>query len=194
MRGDFYAVLARLLVAAPDAEFLRSLAHADELIAADRDAPLPRAWKALRAVAGVIEEGAVRDEYDALFLSVGKPQVVLYGSYYVAGFMMEEPLAELRGDLADLGLVRRSGVSDPEDHIAALADVMRYLIGEESLARGSSDEVQQRFFRRHLQPWYGRLCDALEAAEHANFYRHVGRFARAFLNLEGESFEIENAG
>ena len=47
-----------------------------------------------------------RDEYDALFRGVGKPEVFLFGSYYLSGFLNEKPLVALRTDLRALGLAR----------------------------------------------------------------------------------------
>ncbi|MEW5890085.1 MAG: molecular chaperone TorD family protein [Pseudomonadota bacterium] len=190
-RADFYAVIARLFAAPPDAGFLRALAQADELVAAHPDAALPRAWNDLCAAAAAMPAEAAQEEFDALFQGVGRPAVVPYASYYLAGFMMEKPLADLRSDLAALGLARAGGVSEPEDHIAALAEVMRHLIVHGASTADEREESQQRFFRRHLQPWYERFCQALEAAEGANFYRHAARFTGAFLDLENESFEIE---
>ena len=46
-------------------------------------------------------EQAHAAEYDALFQGVGKPEVFLYGSYYLSG-LNERPLAMLR-DLAASG-------------------------------------------------------------------------------------------
>ena len=46
-------------------------------------------------------------EYTDLFIGVGKSEVNLHGSHWLSGFMMDKPLAELRGDLTELGLERR---------------------------------------------------------------------------------------
>jgi TorA maturation chaperone TorD len=62
---------------------------------------------------------AVEEEYTRLFLTIGRPEVMLFGSFYIAGFLMEEPVVELRDDLAELGLGRRMGIMESEDHIAA---------------------------------------------------------------------------
>jgi TorA maturation chaperone TorD len=117
-------------------------------------------------------------------IGTGRPEIFLYGSYYLAGFLMEEPLADLRDDLAALGLARHLGVGEPEDHIAALAEVMRHLIvGGAALGR------QHAFYARHLEPWVARLADVLEAAP-AVFYPGAGRFARAFFDIESAAFAM----
>src|SRR5713101_6166069 len=123
-RADMYALIARLLYA-PDEQLLRAIATADEIIAETANAPLAEAWHALAAAAEACDPVAMIDEYEKLFIGVGRPEVMLYGSYYLAGFMMEKPLALLRGDLAQMGLARNESVCEPEDHLSALCDVMR---------------------------------------------------------------------
>lgn len=134
-RADTYAILARLFQAPPDAAFLEALAAAGQLCDVSAEAAqgdLPKAWAALtHATAKATPESAGR-EYEALFVAVGRPQVVLYASWYLTGFMMEKPLALLRDDLAALGLARRAEVLEPEDHFAALMEVMRHLISDVS--------------------------------------------------------------
>lgn len=190
-RADFYALLARIFYGGCDADLLRALAAAQPLAAGDAAAALPAAWDELRAAAAAADPAELRESYERLFIGVGKPDVMLYGSYYLAGFMMEKPLALLRGDLAALGLVRRSGVAEPEDHFAALADVMRHLILDEACLPRERAARQQRFFERHLAPWYARFLDALEAAAEPGFFGSAGRFARAFLDVEKASYAIE---
>lgn len=189
-RADFYGLMARLFYAAPDAGLLEALAGSDELDAAGTGAGLPAAWSAMRRAAREAKVEAVRAEYDQTFIGVGKAEVMLYGSFYLAGFLNETPLAELRSDLAALGFARNSGASEPEDHIAGLADVMRQLILDQDNAPADRDAAQRQFFARHLEPWYGRLCDAIEAAPGTDFYRNVAGFTRAFLDLESEFFRI----
>jgi TorA maturation chaperone TorD len=190
-RADFYALLARLFYGAPDAALLAWIAAADEIVAEQDDAPLAQAWSALIAACAAVEPDAVRQEYDDLFVGVGRPEVMLFGSFYLAGFMNEKPLVRLRDDLVRLGLARRSGATEPEDHVAALADVMRHLIGDTAATPAQREACAQAFFAEHLEPWYPKLCAAIEAAPQANFYRRAAAFARAFLDIESQSFHIE---
>jgi TorA maturation chaperone TorD len=101
--------------------------------------------------------------------------------------MNERPLAELRDDLARLGFTRAGQAAEPEDHIAALCDVMRLLI-----LGGADLATQQDFFARHLAPWYRKFAGALGSTEGADFYKTVGSFAEAFFDVESASFEIGN--
>ena len=189
-RADFYGLLARLFYAPADAGLLALLAGSGELAAEDVRGALPEAWSALRHAAAETTDEATRSEHEAIFVGVGKPVVMLYASFYLAGFLNEKPLAELRGDLAALGFARSRAASEPEDHIAGLADVMRQLILDESRDAAERDAAQQRFYSRHIEPWYSSLCDAVEAAPQADFYRSVAAFARAFLDIEKAFFRI----
>jgi TorA maturation chaperone TorD len=99
---------------------------------------------------------------------------------------------DLRRDLAALGLERPDSVSETEDHIAGLCEVMRYLIAGDDLAV-SNLATQQRFYNAHLRPWADALCDALDSHLRADFYRQLGGFARDFFAVEAQGFDLLEA-
>ncbi|MDH5592578.1 MAG: molecular chaperone TorD family protein, partial [Gammaproteobacteria bacterium] len=107
-------------------------------------------------------------------------ELMPYGSYYQTGFLMEEPLANLRTDLARLGLERQDDTAEPEDHVAAQCDVMRLIL----MAEGTPVVTADEFFKRHLKPWVVRFFQDLSHADNAQFYRAVGQFGSVFLELE----------
>jgi TorA maturation chaperone TorD len=115
--------------------------------------------------------------------------VFLYGSHHVAGTLNEKPLVELRDTLRRLGLTRAESMSETEDHVAYLCEVMRFLIAGDDLGVSNLGE-QQRFFDRHLRGWSGRMCDQLAAHPAADFYRAVARFAAEFLAVEAQAFDM----
>jgi TorA maturation chaperone TorD len=187
-RADHYALIAQLFYAPPDATLLAELASAGAALGQGEGA-LAEAWKAISACAATLDAASAQNEFEQLFVSIGKPEVMLYGSFYQTGFLNEEPLADLREDLIQLGLARREGVGETEDHLAALSEVMRHLVitgpDEAGLNR------QYEFFTRHLQPWYSKLCDALAAAPQAVFYGYVGALTRAYFDIESEAFSFD---
>lgn len=180
-RADHYAVLSRLFSAPPDSQFLAALAAAGY---ATQEGVLPAAWNELCQVAAEFTADRVREEYAALFVGVGKPLVVLYGSWHLTGFMIEKPLAQLRTDLAALGLARSRDVLESEDHFAALMDVMRHLILNQERDEAERLALQQRFFTDHIASWYSNLCNAIDSRPEAHFYRSVSYLARTFLEIE----------
>lgn len=186
-RAEHYAVLSGLFAGVPNEEFLRKL-PAIAAAWAGAESPLGRAWQGLSDAAQRIDAEQLEDEYTRLFLTIGRPEVMLFGSYYMAGFLMEEPVVELRADLAELGLGRRQGVTESEDHVAALSDVMRHLIVTGPDAAGLAR--QKAFFEGHLAPWVDALADALEHAPESRFYSRTAALVRAFFDIERLSFDM----
>lgn len=187
-RANLYGLLARLLYAAPDAELLQAIAGADEIAAPE--SALAASWHGLQAASEVMDAEAAAEEYERLFIGLGQGEVMPYLSWYLTGFLMEEPLAKLRDDLAELGLARAVEVSEPEDHIAALCEVMRWLAAGDMETAPAALAWQREFFARHLQPWYVRFADTLDAAPSANYYRTVARLLKDFLDIEAQAFDI----
>lgn len=187
-RADFYALLARLFYAGPDAPLLAEIARADELVAEGRDGALAGAWNALVTASAAADAEAAQLEYDELFVGTGKAAVTPYASFYLVETGREKLLAGLRDELGAMGFARSEVAHEPEDHIAGLCDVMRQVIGS-----GADDEAlveQKMFFDRYLRRSYPALCAAVEACDAANYYRTVARFAKAFLDVEVQSFEM----
>ncbi|MES2958173.1 MAG: molecular chaperone TorD family protein [Pseudomonadota bacterium] len=187
-RAELYGLLARLWLAPPDAELLT------QFRVAVTEAPQPGGhleapWQALVAAMRATTPEAAAAEYDALFGGVGKPEVFLYGSYYMAGFLHERPLALLREDLALLGLVRDETRGETEDHIASVFEVMRYLIAGDDVAVANLEQ-QRRFFRAHVQPWIEQMLGAVMAQPRAALWRDVAELTRAFVEVETQGFDM----
>ena len=187
-RAELYGLLAQLFYAPPAPELLSNL----RVAATEAPAPggfLEEPWRALVGVALGMSDDAIAEEYNALFGGVGKPEVYLYGSHYLSGFLNEKPLARLRTELTSLGLARDEAMSDTEDHIAYLSEVMRYLIAGDDAAVANLAR-QQAFFAAHLQPWVGPLCDAIARHPKARFYAAVAGLTRAFASVEAQGFDM----
>jgi TorA maturation chaperone TorD len=186
-RANFYGLLARLFYAPPDAELLAAIAGADEIVAEQEGGrAFALAWRDLKLAAAQADAAAVADEYDTLFVGTGRAPVSLYAGAYLAKSEVDNPLVHVRGYLAARGLARRDSVHEPEDHIAALCDVMRHLIAQEQAPL----EEQSDFFMRFLWPSMGPLCDAIGRAEQAHLYKQIAVFARGLLEVEHDAFKI----
>lgn len=190
-RAELYGLLARLWLAPPDAALLQ------QFNVAVTEAPEPGGyleapWQALVAATRETDEEAAALEFAALFQGVGKPEVFAYGSYFLAGFMNEKPLAQLRSDLAALGLTRDETQLETEDHIAYVFEVMRYLIAGDD-AGVSNLEQQRRFFRNHVQTWVDQLCDAVNEQPAAKLWRAIAVMTKAFVVVEAQAFDLLEA-
>jgi TorA maturation chaperone TorD len=188
-RAELYGLLARLWFAPPDAALFEQFAVA-VTEAPQRGAFLETPWQELVAAMRAVGEQAATDEYEALFIGIGKPDILLYGSHHLAGALNEKPLVALRTDLAELGLTRDTASGETEDHLSFLFEVMRYLIAGDDVAVCNL-ERQRVFFRNHLQPWVaGSLCDAVEQHPRARLYAALAVFTRAFVQVETQGFDM----
>ena len=190
-RAEVYGLLASLYFAPPSEELYA------QLRVAVTEAPVPgafleRTWREVVSASRRLTLTEIGDEYAALFLGIGRPEIFVYGSFYLAGSLNEKPLVDLRRDLLGLGLERPDTVSETEDHIAALCEVMRYLIGGEDVGT-SNLAAQQRFFDAHLRGWVERFCEALAAHPRADFYRSVADFSRDFFAVEAQGLDLLDA-
>jgi TorA maturation chaperone TorD len=141
------------------------------------------------AAAAAAAPAALEQEYFDLLVGVGQGELLPYGSFYQSGFLYEKPLARLRGDMRELGIARAEGVSQPEDHVAALMEMMSGLITG-AFDAPSDLGTQRSFFEAHLGGWSARFFEDLEGAEHADFYKAVGRLGRLFMAIEAEGFQM----
>ncbi|MEJ2308060.1 MAG: molecular chaperone TorD family protein [Gammaproteobacteria bacterium] len=178
-RAGIYSILAALLRNSPGRELLDHLATLGAGAETGHDNELLLSLSMLALAASRCDPKSVGDEYHDLFIGIGRGELVPYGSWYQTGFLMEKPLGQLRDDLGRLGFERQEESHEPEDHVAALFEVMAILIQE-----GQSIEVQKRFHEAHMASWINRFFEDLETAKHSVFYCSVARFGLAFQQLE----------
>ncbi len=189
-RANLYALLARLLSNAPDGALLRDIADA-EALADDGDVALARAWQGLVDASSVMEVDAAAEEYEALFVGVGKAPVPIYAGYYTGAAAADHPRVRIRADLAALGLAPRPDSTEPEDHFAGLFEAMRVLVAGGAGRSPANVAEQRRFFESHLEAGAGPFFAAVGRAAAANYYRRVAELGAAFTALEVESFQLD---
>lgn len=185
LRADLYDLLARLLAAPPDEATLKTVAG----LGGD-DSELGQGITALATVAKATDPRAAEREYNALFIGLGRGELLPYASYYLTGFLNEKPLARLRGHMGELGIARNPDVKEPEDHIATLCEMMAGLI-RGRYGAPLSVEDQHAFFNTHVATWATHFFTDLEAAEGSVLYAPVGKIGRAFMEIEIEAFRME---
>ncbi|MGI2171931.1 TorD/DmsD family molecular chaperone [Shewanella sp. MF05960] len=181
LRADIYQLLAALMRRQPSAELLQFLADLD--IEVEEGNAMSDAWIALKQAAQKSDTDTLEDEYFSIFLGVGSGEIMPYGSWFMTGSLMDKPLAALRSDLMQLGFEREENVKEPEDHVAALCEVMGCLILEAPSYR------QLAFYQRHISSWIIRFCENLAKTPSAHFYVAVAQLALAFFKAEANEFE-----
>ncbi|MGY0616064.1 TorD/DmsD family molecular chaperone [Vibrio sp. FJH11] len=178
LRTEIYLVLSALFRGAPSKEMLDFLKSLEVEPSASA---MQQAWIALQHAANQADREDLEDEYQNLFIGIGRGEVVPFGSWHRTGSMMEKPLAEIRHDLELLGIERADNVKEPEDHISALCEVMAMLTEEE-------EGLQQAVFNKHIAPWFSAFTHQLENAESVDFYKPAAQLCDAFLTLEQVRF------
>jgi TorA maturation chaperone TorD len=184
LRANIYSLLGRLLARPPDRATLDAVAG----IKGD-ETELGQALQAMAAAARASTPETVDDEYHALFIGLGDSELNPYGSYYLTGFLYEKPLAKLRGDMAEIGIARADQVYEPEDHIAALCEMMCGLITG-AFGQVTDLDEQQNFFATHIAPWAERFFEDLERSPTAAFYMPIGTVGKLFVAIENQAFQM----
>ncbi|GEP05785.1 TorD/DmsD family molecular chaperone [Methylobacterium oxalidis] len=183
LRSRQYDLLATLLGRVPCGRVL------GQISGLDGDAtPLGQALGRLGAAAREAEPAVLERDHFETFIGVGRGRLLPYASYYLTGFLNERPLARVRADFDALGIERSDAVSEPEDHVAILLEVMAALASGRVEAEPG---VEARFFAQHLQPWAGRFFADLEREADTDFYRAVGALGQIFLEIEAEAFALD---
>jgi len=183
-RAAEYSLLATLLVRSPDAEMLSRLVK----LRGD-DSPLGVAHAALGKAAARTDANTTAREYFALFVGLGRGELMPYASHYLTGFLHGRPLANLRETLRRIGIERVETQSEPEDHAAILLEIMAGLAGGEIVAPPGTD---REIFDHHLAPWIARFFSDLEKSASVDFYAVVGTLGRTFTEIESRGFLIPN--
>ena len=184
LRAGWYALLAQLLSREPSNALLQMLRGLE-----GDESELGQGIRALAAAARGTTVESARQEYFDLFIGLGQGELLPYGSYYLAGFLNEKPLARLRGDMARLRIARADDVAEPEDHIAALCEMMSGLITG-GFGTPADLTEQRKFFDTHIGSWAPRFFEDLQGAQSAVLYMPVGTIGRQFMAIEVQAFDM----
>ncbi|WP_289103193.1 molecular chaperone TorD family protein [uncultured Marinobacter sp.] len=184
-RAQIYQLLAVLLSSPPSDELLKGLASLQ-----GDDTPLGSAYKNLAALAQRTTAVDAEQEFNNLFIGVGRGELLPYASYYLTGFLNEKPLADLRTDLMTRGVKVSDDVKEPEDHIGTLCEIMAGIITGE-FACDSDVSSQKAFFDAHMAKWAALFFTDLEEAQSSVLYAPVGSLGRAFMAVEADAFAIQ---
>jgi TorA maturation chaperone TorD len=181
-RAAEYSLLAALLMHSPDAGMLGRLAE----LRGD-GSPLGLAHASLAQAAARTHADITAREHFALFVGLGRGELMPYASHYLTGFLHGRPLANLRQALRRLGVERVETQTEPEDHAAILLEIMAGLAsGEIAAPPGTERDI----FDNYLAPWIASFFSDLEKSASMDFYAVVGTLGRTFMEIEIQGFLI----
>lgn len=190
-RANLYGLVSRLFYAPADPNLLAEVSRspvegAQEAGSGESD--LTGAWRELQEACRGAYPAIVRQEYDNLFVGVGKAAVTPYLSAYAEAHSPDRYLVRLRQQLDAWGLARRDSVFEVEDHISGACDVMRWLI-----ECGRPLPEQRAFFAEFVYPGAIPFLAATQNSSSIVFYQHVAKFAACFFELEKTSLEMDDS-
>lgn len=187
LRADLYNFLGLMLSGPPDQLLL------DQCVGlSGDDSDLGKAIAGLSRVSKVTKPKKVESEFNALFIGLGRGELLPYASYYLTGFLNEKPLATLRTDMSTRGMTRAPNIYEPEDNIASLMEMMGGMIVGRFGPQASLND-QKTFFNKHIAPWAGHFYTDLEAAKNSILYASLGSVGKAFMEIEREAFRMTAA-
>lgn len=186
LRGHFYSLMARMLAKPPDKPLFELLKEIPEKAPPGGEATA--AWQELRKAVIWTDLFSESAEYQRLFYSIRGKRIIPYASWYETGRLSGPPLVKIRKDLNRLGIARASGVSEPEDHLAALCETMALLCGS---VHYSADEGIH-FYQCHLTGWIDRFFSDLKNMAQTPFYKAVGNLGSIFFRMEGTYLDLES--
>lgn len=186
-RAGFYALLGSLFTRPPDSKLLQTLAIASPL---EAGTALAKPWEALVLASGVVDAEAVAEEFESLFVGVGKSTVSIYAGAYSGASAVDHPRVRITQSLAELRIERAHGVTEPEDHLGGLFEIMRLLVAGAPGRAPESPQVQKGFFEAHLAGSSTKFFDALLNDPDSNYYRRVAGLGVAFVDVEAQAFQL----
>ena len=184
LRADLYNYLGVMLAHPADQMLLDQTAG----LSGD-DSDLGQAINGLARVAKAMTPKKVQTEFNALFIGLGRGELLPYASYYLTGFLNEKPLAALRTDMSAQRISRAANVFEPEDNIASLMEMMGGMIVGR-FGAPASDAAQRSFFNKHIAPWAGHFFADLKAAKNSVLYAGVAEVGHVFMDIEREAFRM----
>jgi TorA maturation chaperone TorD len=187
-RANLYGLIGRLYYAPPDPNLLAEISRSQAGGEGAGETGLVAAWRGVQDACRGAFPAVVRQEYDSLFIGVGKSEVSPYVSGYAESATPDRYLVRLRQQLSRWGLGRRETVFEVEDHISGICDVMRWLIEQ-----GQSVDRQRYFFEEFAYPGVLPFCVAVQNASSSSFYKSVAALTWSYFEIEKTAFDMSDA-
>jgi TorA maturation chaperone TorD len=130
----------------------------------------------------------LQEEYYRLFVNpLDGGTVAMTASYYLNGRGYDQALVDVRGFMMEAGIQKNAEVTEPEDSLVVMLDILASLVEEEKLGVGESNrQLQGRLLKEFLEPVTEKFAMALKKHEQADFYYLCSRLLAGYLELESE--------
>lgn len=106
-------------------------------------------------------------------------------SYYLDGRNHDKTLVNLRDFLREVEIAREEGVTETEDSLTVMLDIMTRLVErEDQQNKEAMQKAQEELLSKYLFPFSAGFSEAAESNEFASFYQACCRFFCGYLELE----------
>jgi len=170
----------------PDAErFARWRGLFAALIKEPVEPVLDRAVRDLFNLLNRITLADLQAEYYRFFVDpFSELQVPMTASEYREGRSYGRILAEFRGFLLEAGIKKTEEVTEAEDSLVVMLDVMARLVESEKEVFEEARRYQAELLDKYLEPLLNELSAAIAEKADAEFYPVCTRFLKGYLQLE----------
>ncbi len=132
----------------------------------------------------------IRDEHYALFVDPYSKQLLpLTAAYYIDGKSFGPSLARYRDILKEGQVIKDQKVTDSEDSLPIMLDVLIALIQEEKQGETSTRHLQDQVLQEFLIPTVKAITKEISTNSDTVFYVKCVAFLKAYLELEQGLFE-----
>lgn len=178
-------LIKSLLISKPDAERFSRWRGTFSALAKEQISPLlDKAVRELNVQLSEKKLEQIQDEYYSLFIDpFGENQLNLQASHYFDGRNYGETLISIRSFLADAQISKDTSVSDPEDTLPIMFDMLATLIEMEKEGT-NTDTMQQTLVIQYLIPLLEKINPVVEKNPSADFYSSGIAFMIGYLDLE----------
>ena len=185
VRLRFLDLIKSFFVLQPDSERLSRWRGTFSALVKDPVTPeIDKAARELNSFLSTRKLEEIQDEYYSLFTDpFSESHVNLMASYHLDGRNYGDTLIKFRSFLKDTEITVDNSLSDSEDSLTVLLDVLLTLIELEKEGK-ETIENQKLLLDDFLLPAIERLADTINENRTADFYRSCIHFCKGYLNLE----------
>ena len=186
VRLRFYDLAKSFFIGQPDAAILGRWRGI--LTALEKEAISPAIDQAVQQLASLLAEmnlEQIKGEFYTLFDDpFSRSHVEMAASCYIDGKRYGQTLVAIREFLktADIGKVKE--ITESEDSLVIMLDVMVTLIDEQQKQGEENQELQEQLLREFLLPATALFAERLHEKNISPFYTGCADFLAAYLELE----------
>jgi len=192
VRLRFFDLSKSFFMAEPDAETMSRWRGI--ITALDKEVISPSIDQAVQLLGRMLSEinlEQIQQEFNTLFVDpFSKHTIDMAASCYIDGHRYGQTLVEFREFLKQADIGKYQNITDSEDSLVLMLDVMVTLIEENEKEGRENSELQEVLLAKFLIPMSTHFSSRLHENTVARFYCGCADFITAYLDLEKGLFKL----